>query len=251
MPTLWENFALFAPADAIAAIYEQFQFESPGPAIDLCWSYEFNLGHQDRQLDIVMHVRFADRDEIIIGEAKAGRKPFDDKDLAPRDVIGRDVFRFAGVRRYFLLGDAPVPHDWHRHGYRHLTWRRLCEIQSALCQTLPESPEVRELVRRLIGAQFAGHGIAADLPSNDISIDDIQREAQAVIPGVTTERCRQFIACAIQHIRCLRGLPSDSVPIPYLAAEPTVEQIKRRWRLGCGTRAVNEKAYWKLPPRRA
>lgn len=97
VPTLWENFAIFNPSETIAALYQELQFDTPGPAVDLCWSYEFNLGHRDRQLDIVMHVRFADRDEIVIGEAKAGRKRFDDKDLAPRDVLSRDVFRFAGV----------------------------------------------------------------------------------------------------------------------------------------------------------
>jgi len=217
--------------------------------VDLCWSCEFNLAPQDRQLDIVIHIRFPDRDEIILGEAKAGRKKFADKDLDPRDVLRRDVFRFAGARRYFLLGDAPVPADWHERGYRHLTWQNLFSLQSTLCDTLPEPPEVRDFVRKLIRVQFAGHGIATGLPEIENDISELQAEAKCRLSDTLTERCQHFIECAIQHLRCLSGLPSDTIPFAYLAAEPKVEQIIRRWRLGCGSHAVNGKAYWKLPAR--
>ena len=59
-----------------------------------------------------MHVRFSDRDEVLIGEAKACRKAFDPKDLDPGNILARDTFKFATARRYFLLGDAPIPKDW-------------------------------------------------------------------------------------------------------------------------------------------
>jgi hypothetical protein len=249
VPTLWENFALFNPANTVASVYRALAFDACGPASDLCWSCEFNLGHQDRQLDIVMHVRFADRDEILIGEAKAGRKRFDDKDLAPSNILSRDVIKFASNRRYFLLGDAPPPEDWHARGYRHMTWKSLYALQAELCKTLPESPAVRDLVRRLIQAQFEGHGIATDASRARINAESIQREASELSSTIETAPCREFIACATQHVRCLQGLRYETTPFPYLASEPTVEQIKRHWRLGCGGLAVNGKAYWKLPTR--
>jgi len=246
--TLWENFAIFAPADSVAALYREFHFDTPGPATDVCWSYEFNLGHQDRQLDIVMHVRFNERDEVVIGEAKAGRKPFAPKDLEPQEVLSREVFRFAEARRFFLLGDAIQPDNWSRCGYGYLTWQRLYALQSVLCATLPETRAVRDLIKRLIRAQFAGHGIATDSFASDTSITSIQAEAGIVLADVTTERCRNFISCAVQHVRCLQGLPVDSTPMGYLSSEPGIEQIKRHWSPGCGGLAVNGKAYWKLPP---
>ncbi|GEM_PF-3503531 len=249
VPTLWENFAIFRPADTVAALYGELQFEVRGRATDLCWSYEFNLGHQDRQLDIVMHVRFAERDEVVICEAKAGRKRFDDKDIAPHDVLSREVFRSTGTRRYFLLGDALLPGDWHTRGYRHLTWRRLYAVQWALCETLPETGVVRELVRRLIGAQFAGHGIATDLIPQDMSVAELGSEARCVLKHTATEQCRNFVSCAVQHVRCLHGVSTGVTPIDYLLMEPGIGQIRRHWRPGCGGRSVNERAYWRLPPR--
>jgi len=138
--TLWENVAIFHPSDTVAALYRELKFEAPSPATDLCWSYEFNLGHQDRQLDVVMHIRFKKRDEVVIGEAKAGRKRFDPKDLTPCDVLSRDVFGFAGARRYFLLGDASPPDDWQRGEYGHLTWQRLYALQAACAKHCPSPP---------------------------------------------------------------------------------------------------------------
>jgi hypothetical protein len=122
-------------------------------------------------------------------------------------------------------------------------------MQAALCQTLPESSATQEMVQRLIRAQFAGHAIMTDHATADSNIACLLQSAQRVLVGVATERVRHFISCAIQHLRCLAGLSCDSTPLAYLASEPTVEQIRRHWRLGCGSRAVNEKAYWKLPPR--
>jgi hypothetical protein len=249
--TLWENFALFAPKDSIAAIYRELQFQSPGPALDLCWSYEFNLGHQDRQLDIVMHVRFADHDEIVIGEAKAGRKRFDDKDLAPHNVLSRQVFNSVPRKLYFLLGDASPPADWSSRGFRHITWVRLAMIQADLCESLPEPPPVKSFIRQLILAQFAGHGIAVAIDGSPEAMPALKLKATSLLSGPGTERCRNFIDCAIQHLCCLNDLPTNAVPISYLDAEPKVEQIQRRWRLGCGGRAVNEKPYWRLPARLA
>jgi hypothetical protein len=249
VPTLWENFALFKPADTIALLYRVLKFDAPGPANDACWSCEFNLGHQDRQLDIVMHDRFAEGDEVLIAEAKAATKKFDDKDLAPSNVLSRDLFRFASTRRYFLLGDAAVPEDWNARGYGRITWSCLGALQSDLCESLPESAEVRAHIRRLIQAQFEGHRIATGISGPEAELLRLQRDTARLTPAMKSGRCRRFAPCAIQHLRCLNGLAPDEAPFAYLKCEPGVEQIRRHWRLGCGGRAVNEKPYWKLPAR--
>jgi len=107
---------------------------------------------------------------------------------------------------------------------------------------------VRELIRRLIRAQFAGHSIATDSVEIDNSITSIQAEANSLLAGVTTESCRDFIVCAIQHVRCLQRFQVDSIPFTYLSSEPIFEAIIPGWRSGYGKREVNEQAYWKLPP---
>ena len=205
---LWENLSLFAPADAVERLYAALGWPDGGGATDLCWGYEFQTGHGDRHLDLVLHARFGDRDEVVIGEAKAGRKAFDGKDRDSRGAKGRPQFAFADARRYFLLGDAAAPDDWAERGNGRLTWAGLAALQATLCDALPEPPERRALVADLIAAQFAAHGIAPAGGSAAPPLDALGERVAAADGGWSTPRCARFAAMAVRHLGHLAGRPA-------------------------------------------
>lgn len=245
---IWENFALFDPRLFVTELYRLLNFPATVPATDICWSYEFNLRPSGRQVDLVLHVRFPEWDEVIVGEAKPGKKKFGSKELEPESVLDENVFRIAHERRYFLLGDAIAPADWNERGYGALNWQELYGLQQSLCNSLPESPEVQSLIRSLIGAQFGAHGIGPTLGDNARALAALVREAARLKPTIENLRYKNFITSAVQHLLCLTGVASDSLPFPYLAAEPAAIDIKPGWRQGCGCHVVNGKCYWRLPP---
>lgn len=250
VPALWENFAIFSPTEIASGLYEALGFSSSAPALDVCWSCEFNLGHRDRQLDVVMHVRFLTHDEIILGEAKPRRKGFDAKDLNPSDILNHDAFRCAKQRRYFLLGDCPPPPRWNQASRGCLTWPGLCNLQLKMCDTLPEADAVRLHIKHLIAMQFSLHGIKPSAAGLVIEIESLEDEAARIGSVAKTKIVRDFVASAILHLRCMSGREVGSPPFAYLSAEPAVGAIKPKWRMGCGGRIVNEKPYWKLPERK-
>lgn len=246
--TLWENLVLFAPRDTVAALYRTLGFKGGEEALDLCWSYEFQLGHQDRHVDLVLHARFPDRDEVVLAEAKAPGTPFDRKDKEPKGILDREQFtRVSDRRRYFLLGDGELPVQWLLGDHGVLRWEQLLTVQGALCDTMDENQQVRDVVRQLLIVQFGLHGIGAT--ATPASVHDLERRVRAALASVRTPRVRGFIGSAIHHLRCLINEEPSVAEHEYLTSEPTVEQILPGWRPGCGRMAMNTEAHWQLPPR--
>jgi hypothetical protein len=252
--TLWENFSLFAPGDAVDALYDALEIKrggggGGGRANDVCWSYEYQLGHQDRHVDLVLHVRFDDADEILLAEAKAPGKQFDRKDQAPNTILDREQFAtVAKRRRYFLLGDGDLPMAWLFGDHGVIRWERLLATQLELCDRLTEDGSVRQLIRSILSVQYALHGIGNAPRPDDLRA--FERQITSAVPTVRSPHCGRYLLSAAQHVRCLCGQgPASGIPFAYLANEPMAKDVTPGWRAGCGGLAVNTQAYWKLPPR--
>jgi hypothetical protein len=242
---LWENFTLFRPSKIVHKLYEILKWDLDRPATDLCWSYLFNLKDKSRILDLVLHVRFDNRDEILVGEAKRSGCEFDDKKDLHHEVIHRREFRDAQERRYFLLGNGEIPADWLQHGHSLMTWPNLRQAQLDLCKTIEgENDDIKSLIRGLIDAQFAAHEIG---PPGTVDCHKVLlQRVDASYDEIQESRHGNFVLSAVQHLRALdRELDLDP-PFACLQREYSEDQIEG---YDGDMNTINQRPYWKLPAR--
>jgi hypothetical protein len=197
--TLWENFALFDPANWLPPLAAAVGWQLSPPVCACRWNYEwhkiFPPGHRPSKAscDVVIHVQDAgEQTAVLVVEAKnLGVKELGNKDRQPSYYLDiGDLIEVTARRHLIYCVDAAckdelkaqVTTDYQRWGM--VTWQWLAALQIKLAWQLDAPEPVRRFVAGAIQYQYCQHGMVPDeLALPWLTTEPTQHDVQAQAKG--------------------------------------------------------------------
>ena len=270
---LWENMSLFHPRDIVSRIMSGAGLSGIGAATDCAWSYEplhklpdksAKTGLRDLMPDLILHARDEhNRNLVCIFEAKYDKDPLGPKDRDPDAMLNLiDVRCMAGTRVVIYIlpesrrAELEAAVDLGRRDIGMLSWEQMLATQMALACELP-APEVNVVVSSLIRYQGECAGIAVQGDGQSLLSHGVERDHGASFLSECAtlhnrddlpEHVLRFVDGAALFIRCQGGDLPNELPFPYLANEPTFEEIASLPKEERQPAVETVHPLWRLPP---